>query len=107
MTIDGGNLWENAAPTRLEQIAINLLTYAAKYSECVGHIWFSTGHEGRDIVIRLKDAGIGMSPEKLLELFQLFNQVDHTWRRSEGGLATGLALVQQLGRVDIRRQCND
>jgi hypothetical protein len=60
MTIDRGNLWENADPTRLEQIAINLLTYAAKYSEGVGHIWFSTGHEGSDIVIRLKDAGIGM-----------------------------------------------
>jgi signal transduction histidine kinase len=48
MTIDGGNLWENAAPTRLEQIAINLLTYAAQYSESVGHIWFSTGHEDSD-----------------------------------------------------------
>ena len=45
---------------------------------------------------RVKDAGIGIAPEKLPEMFRLFNQVDHSSARSEGGLGIGLALVKQL-----------
>jgi PAS domain S-box-containing protein len=96
VTIDRGNLWVDADPTRLEQVVVNLLNNAAKYSEDGGHIWFSAGHEGSDIVIRVKDAGIGITPEKLPEMFQLFKQADHSSARSQGGLGIGLAIVQKL-----------
>ena len=96
MTIDRGNLWVDADPTRLEQIVVNLLNNAAKYSEDGGRIWLSAGHEGSDIVIRIKDSGIGIAPEKLPEMFQLFNQADHSSTRTEGGLGIGLAIVKKL-----------
>ena len=65
VTIDRGNLWVDADPTRLEQVVVNLLNNAAKYSEDGGHIRLSAGHEGDDVVIRVKDAGIGIPPEKI------------------------------------------
>jgi signal transduction histidine kinase/ActR/RegA family two-component response regulator len=96
MAIDRGHLWVNADPARLEQVVINLLTNAAKYSEDRGHIRLSAGRQGSDIVIRVQDTGIGISAEKLPDLFRIFSQVDHTSSRSEGGLGIGLALVKQL-----------
>jgi PAS domain S-box-containing protein len=96
MIIDRGNLWVDADPTRLEQIIINLLTNAAKYSENGGHICLSAGHEGREIVIRVKDTGIGIAPKQLPNLFGLFSQVDHNSSRSEGGLGIGLSIVRKL-----------
>ena len=96
VTIDRGNLWVDADPTRLEQVVVNLLNNAAKYSENGGHIRLSAGHEGDDIVIRVKDAGIGIPPEKLPEMFQLFTQADHSSARSEGGLGIGLTIVKKL-----------
>ena len=96
MTIARGNLWVDADPTRLEQIVVNLLNNAAKYSENGGHIRLSVGHEGGDIVIRVKDAGIGIPPEKLPEMFQLFTQADQSSARSEGGLGIGLTIVKKL-----------
>ncbi len=96
MTIDRGNLWVDADPTRLEQVVVNLLNNAAKYSENGGHIQLSAGHEGRAIVIRVKDAGIGIPPDKLPAIFQLFNQADQSSARSAGGLGIGLTIVQKL-----------
>ena len=96
MAIDRGHLWVNADPARLEQVVVNLLTNAAKYSEDCGHIRLSAGRQGSDIVIRVQDSGIGISAEKLPDLFRIFSQVDHTSSRSEGGLGIGLALVKQL-----------
>ncbi len=96
VTIDRGNLWVDADPTRLEQVVVNLLNNAAKYSEDGGHIRLSAGHEGDDVVIRVKDAGIGIPPEKLPEMFRLFTQGDHSSARSQGGLGIGLTIVEKL-----------
>jgi signal transduction histidine kinase/CheY-like chemotaxis protein len=96
VAIDRGNLWVDADPTRLEQVVVNLLTNAAKYSENGGRIQLSANREDDMIVIRVKDAGIGIAPEKLPEMFRLFNQIDHSSTRSEGGLGIGLAIVKQL-----------
>ena len=96
VAIDRGNLWVDADPTRLEQVVVNLLNNAAKYSENGGHIRLSAGHEGGDIVIRVKDTGIGIPPEKLPEMFQLFAQNDYASARSEGGLGIGLTIVKKL-----------
>jgi signal transduction histidine kinase len=62
---------------------------------------FSAGRQGSDIIIRVQDAGIGISAEKLPDLFRIFSQVDHTSSRSEGGLGIGLALVKQLIELHV------
>jgi len=86
----------DADPTRLEQILVNLLTNAAKYTESGGTIWFTAGHEGNDILIKVRDTGIGILPEKLPQMFELFAQGDRSLARSEGGLGIGLTLVRSL-----------
>ena len=88
-----------ADPTRLEQILVNLLTNAAKYTESGGTIWLTAGHEGIDIVIKVRDTGIGIPPEKLPKMFELFAQGDRSLARSEGGLGIGLTLVRSLAEM--------
>ncbi len=89
----------DADPTRLEQILVNLLTNAAKYTESGGTIWFTAGREGNDIVIKVRDTGIGIPPEKLPQMFELFAQGDRSLARSEGGLGIGLTLVRSLAEM--------
>ena len=89
----------DADPTRLEQILVNLLANAAKYTESGGTIWFTAGHEGNDIVIKVRDTGIGIPPEKLPQIFELFAQGDRSLARSEGGLGIGLTLVRSLAEM--------
>jgi len=96
VSIDRGNLWVNADPTRLEQVVTNLLANAAKYTENGGHIWLTAGHDGGEVVITVKDTGIGIPPAKLPEMFELFAQGDRTLARSEGGLGIGLTVVLKL-----------
>ncbi len=96
VTIERGALWVNADPTRLEQVVMNLLTNAAKYTKDGGRIWLEAGHEGADIVITVRDTGIGVPPEKLPAMFELFAQGDRSPDRSEGGLGIGLTIVQRL-----------
>jgi signal transduction histidine kinase/ActR/RegA family two-component response regulator len=82
--------------TRFEQILLNLLANAAKYSEDDGHILLSAEVEGSELVIKIKDDGVGIAPEKLPEMFELFAQADSSLARSEGGLGIGLTLVRKL-----------
>ena len=96
MAVTPGTLRLEADPTRLEQILSNLLSNAAKYTDNGGHIWLSADREGHDIVIRVRDTGIGLAPEKLPQIFELFVQGDRSLARSEGGLGIGLTLVRSL-----------
>ena len=96
LAVDRGNLWVNADPTRLEQVVVNLLNNAAKYSENAGHVRLSAQREGDDIVIRVKDRGVGIPPDKLPAMFELFTQGDRSLARSEGGLGIGLTVVKKL-----------
>ena len=91
-----GLLRVDADPTRLEQIVVNLLTNAAKYTESGGRITASAGREGGEAVIRVSDTGVGISPEMLAQVFDLFTQVDLSLARCEGGLGIGLTLVKRL-----------
>ncbi len=84
----------DADPLRVEQILVNLLTNAAKYTDVGGRIWLSVGRDGDDAVIRVRDNGMGIPPEKLPEMFELFAQGDRSLARSEGGLGIGLTLVE-------------
>ena len=88
-----------ADPTRLEQIIVNLLANAAKYTESGGRVWLSAAQEGSEVVIRVKDTGIGIPPESLPRMFELFTQGDRTLARSEGGLGIGLTIVRSLAEM--------
>ena len=82
--------------TRLTQVLGNLLNNAAKYTDPGGRITLSTRRQEMDVEIRVRDNGIGIPPELLPRLFQLFTQVDAAAHRAQGGLGIGLALVRQL-----------
>lgn len=91
-----GPLRVEADPARLEQVLVNLLTNAAKYMDEGGRIRLAARREKRDILIRVQDTGIGIAPEMLPRVFDLYAQVDHAHDHSQGGLGIGLALVQRL-----------
>jgi PAS domain S-box-containing protein len=98
-------IWLYADATRLEQVVVNLLTNAAKYTADGGHILLSVQQEDNEAVLRVRDTGLGISPELLPRIFDLFTQADRSLDRSQGGLGIGLSLVQQLvemhgGRVE-------
>ena len=86
---------------------MNLLNNAAKYTANPGHIWLNVEQAGDQVVVRVKDTGIGIAAENLPHVFELFYQVDRSFTRSEGGLGLGLTLVQRLvelhgGNVEVR-----
>jgi len=83
-------------PVRLAQVITNLLTNAAKYTEPGGRIRLIGGREGNEAVLRIQDNGIGIGPDMLPHVFELFVQVDHAAARSQGGLGIGLTLVKNL-----------
>jgi signal transduction histidine kinase len=83
-------------PVRLAQACSNLLNNASKYSEKGGRIWFQAEQTGDEIVVTVRDAGIGIPADKLPSIFDIFMQVDRSLERSQGGLGIGLTLVRQL-----------
>ena len=82
--------------TRLSQVVLNLLTNAIKYTPAGGRIEVDVAREGESAVVRVKDTGIGMSPELIPTVFDLFVQGERSLDRSEGGLGIGLTLVKRL-----------
>jgi signal transduction histidine kinase len=81
---------------RIAQVLANLLTNAAKYTGGPGTIRVAAGREGDDVAIRVADTGIGIAPEDLPRIFEMFAQVKPTLDRKEGGLGIGLALSKAL-----------
>jgi PAS domain S-box-containing protein len=89
-------IWVEADPARMEQVVVNLLNNAAKYTETGGLIRMTVSQEGTEAVIRVRDNGVGITPELLPHIFELFTQVDGSLGRSYGGLGIGLALARNL-----------
>jgi CheY-like chemotaxis protein/anti-sigma regulatory factor (Ser/Thr protein kinase) len=89
-------LWVYADAGRLEQVVVNLLTNAAKYTDQGGRVWLTAQQEGDEAVLRVGDTGVGIAPEILPRIFELFTQAERTLDRAQGGLGIGLALVQRL-----------
>jgi signal transduction histidine kinase/DNA-binding response OmpR family regulator len=81
---------------RLMQVLINLLNNAAKYTESGGRIWLTLCREQDEAVVRVRDTGVGIPPELLPTVFDLFTQSSRSLDRSQGGLGVGLSLVKQL-----------
>jgi PAS domain S-box-containing protein len=86
----------SADPTRFEQVLVNLLNNAAKYTEPGGHVRVSAAVEGGEAVVRVIDTGIGIPEELLGRMFDLFVQGERSLDRSQGGLGIGLTLVKSL-----------
>ncbi len=89
-------VWVSGDPGRIEQIVVNLLTNACKYTPADGAITVIVTPEGGNGVLRVRDTGLGMEPELLGKVFDLFVQGRRTLDRSEGGLGIGLTLVRRL-----------
>jgi PAS domain S-box-containing protein len=89
-------VWLYADPNRLEQVAVNLLNNACKYTEEGGRLGLTAGQEEGEVVLRMRDTGVGIAPDLLPHIFDLFTQADRSLDRSQGGLGIGLALVQRL-----------
>jgi signal transduction histidine kinase/DNA-binding response OmpR family regulator len=83
-------------PARLAQVLTNLLINAAKYTEEGGRITLSAHRDGLDVVVAIRDTGIGIPPDMLKSVFDLFIQVEQAIDRSQGGLGVGLTLVRRL-----------
>jgi CheY-like chemotaxis protein len=82
--------------TRLAQVFGNLLTNSAKYTRPGGHIRLAAERRGRDVVVSVRDDGIGIPAASLRSIFDMFSQVDRSMERTAGGLGIGLALVKGL-----------
>ncbi len=88
--------WVVGDPTRLEQIASNLIDNALKYTPVGGTIGITIAEEGDEVVLTVSDSGVGISPELLPHVFDVFVQGAITIDRAQGGLGIGLALVRRL-----------
>jgi PAS domain S-box-containing protein len=86
----------DADPVRLAQVVGNLLTNSAKYTESNGHIWLAAQREDGKAVLRVRDNGIGIAPDMLPHVFDLFVQAGHSSTKAHGGLGIGLTLVKNL-----------
>jgi len=85
-----------ADPMRLVQVLTNLLNNAAKYTEDGGQIWLTAAEEEGEVVVRVRDNGIGIAADMLPRVFDLFTQAPSALDRSEGGIGIGLAMVGNL-----------
>ena len=89
-------VWVHADVVRLAQAIANLLTNAAKYTGPAGNVSLLAGVQDDHAVVTVRDTGVGIPPDMLPRVFDLFVQGDRSLERSEGGLGIGLTLVERL-----------
>jgi len=92
-------IWLHADACRLQQVFVNLLANAAKYTDPGGDLTLSVHTSDGDAVVCIRDSGIGISHDVLPHIFDLFIQADETAARSRPGLGIGLALVRMLAEL--------
>lgn len=99
----------NADRVRIGQVIANLLNNAAKYTPSGGQVWLTAWQHEGEAILSVRDSGIGIPPEMLGRVFDLFAQVDGAIQRSQGGLGIGLTLAKSLiqmhgGRIEARSE---
>lgn len=99
VTSPGHKVWLRADPTRVSQIISNLLNNAAKYTPPEGQIQLVAEVLEHEVLIRVRDTGIGIAPQLLEKIFDLFTRSDDAVARVHGGLGVGLALAKQLAEM--------
>jgi signal transduction histidine kinase len=90
------SLWVMADASRLEQVFVNLLANASKYTDTGGKIEVSLSTQDAEAIVHIKDSGIGITADLLPHIFDLFVQADATSIRSRSGMGIGLALVRTI-----------
>jgi signal transduction histidine kinase/CheY-like chemotaxis protein len=105
--LGAGSVQLRADSVRLQQVFVNLLNNAAKYTDEGGVVAVSVNRSGDSLVVRIRDNGVGISQDLLPRIFDLFSQAEQTMDRSQGGLGIGLSLVKHLvalhgGQVEAR-----
>jgi CheY-like chemotaxis protein len=86
----------DADPVRLAQVLGNLLHNACKFTDPGGHVALSAKREGRELVLVVSDDGIGLAPDQIEGIFEMFVQADKSLERARGGLGIGLTLTRRL-----------
>jgi CheY-like chemotaxis protein len=109
VTLPPEPVYIQADPARVAQVFQNLVNNACKYTEPRGGIWLTAERQGGDVVVTVKDTGVGIPPDKLASIFDMFTQVDASRERAQGGLGIGLTLVKRLvemhdGTVEARSE---
>jgi signal transduction histidine kinase/ActR/RegA family two-component response regulator/PAS domain-containing protein len=89
-------IWLNADPVRVTQVFNNLLNNACKYTDPKGHVWLAAERQGDEVVVRVRDSGRGIPTDRLATIFDMFEQVDRSLEKTQGGLGIGLTLVKRL-----------
>lgn len=107
VTLPSEPIFLDADPIRLAQVIGNLLNNACKFTDKGGHIWLTVERDNDQAVIRVRDSGIGISPDQFSKVFDMFTQIDTSLERSVGGLGIGLTLVKNLvgmhgGTVEVK-----
>ena len=107
VTVPGGTLMIEADPHRLAQVLSNLLHNAAKYSPDPGPISLTAQKDGQDILLTVKDRGMGIPADKLREVFEMFAQIGRSSQHGYTGLGIGLTLAKSLiemhgGTIDVQ-----
>ncbi len=82
VSLPAQTIWVHADAARLEQVVVNLLTNAAKYTDQGGHLWLTAQQEGDEAVLRVRDTGVGIAPEILPRIFDLFTQAERSLDRA-------------------------
>ena len=96
ITMPSEPLWAECDVVRITQVFSNLLHNAAKYTPRRGTISVGTERHGAEAIVRVRDTGVGIAPDKLPRLFEMFYQADPSRDRADGGLGIGLTLVHRL-----------
>jgi two-component sensor histidine kinase len=96
ITLDLQRTVVDADPVRMEQVLVNLLTNAVKYTPAGGHVELTLRPDGDAALIEVRDSGVGISPELLSQVFDIFVQGERTADRRQGGMGLGLTLVRRL-----------
>ena len=103
VTLPANPIGARGDPTRLEQILINLLNNAAKYTRPGGKIWLTVAQVDDKVQMRVRDNGMGIAPDMLPRIFELFVQAQRREDRSQGGIGIGLTLVRKLVELHMGR----
>lgn len=92
-------LWLHGDPVRLAQVLSNLLNNAAAYTEAGGQITVQVQRDGGEVAINIRDNGMGMEPEAIPHMFEMFSRGNRDSARNQGGLGIGLALSKRLANM--------
>jgi CheY-like chemotaxis protein len=96
ITMPPGPVYVDVDVTRVAQVLSNLLNNAAKYTERGGRVQLAVQRRSGEVVVTVKDNGVGIPANMLPRVFEMFTQVDRNLERSRGGLGIGLSIVKRL-----------